>query len=48
MYLAEMEGGEEEFMGTPLIDLGGWSFLTTPYYLVLFGPMMLCAVPTPP
>ena len=44
MYLAEREGSEEDFMGTPLVDLGAWSFLVTPYYFALFVPLPLCFV----
>lgn len=44
MYLAEREGSEEDFMGTPIFGeeaLGGFSFLGKPYFIALFTPLLL-------
>ena len=47
MYLAERSGdanGPSAGLGRGLIDLGDWSFLTAPYFILLFTPFALCAV----
>merc|ERR1740138_2042070 len=46
MYLGAKDGSEENSapLSAPLLDLGDWSFLVKPYFILLFSPLALCAV----